>query len=166
MTKQHTQTCAIAGFLNVFGDTWTLLIVREALFGTTRFSDFQRNTGAARNLLSERLSTLVEAGIFEKVEIGQSGTRHAYHLTSKGESLRSVIAAIVLWSNDNLYEENQEPSLLVSRKSGTMVREIMAVQADKARVEWSDLTVIAGRGANEATRRRLGTNSPSDRTDS
>ena len=57
MANRHTQTCAIAGALNVLGDSWTLLLVREAFYGCTRFGEFQRNTGIAKTLPPERPAT-------------------------------------------------------------------------------------------------------------
>ncbi|MEL7372034.1 MAG: helix-turn-helix domain-containing protein, partial [Myxococcota bacterium] len=81
MGKRHTQTCPVAGFLNIFGDSWTLMIVREAFYGATRFSEFQRNTGIAKNLLSDRLSMLVEEDILQIENIGERGTRYAYRFT-------------------------------------------------------------------------------------
>ena len=95
MAKPHTQTCPIAAFLNVFGDAWTLMIIREAFYGATRFTEFQRNTGAARNLLSDRLAMLVSNGVLERQNVGEQGTRYAYRLTDKGQSLVPVLVAMM-----------------------------------------------------------------------
>ncbi len=155
MAGKHKQTCSIAGFLNLFGDAWTLLIVREALYGTTRFSDFQRNTGAAKNLLSERLSTLVEHGVLEKVNISTVGSRYEYRITGKGKSLNSLLASIILWSNEHLYENGEEPNLVLNRHSGTPVRGFQPCFKVDAELEIDDLVVTAGPGANDAARKRL-----------
>lgn len=156
MAGRHTHTCSIAGFLNVFGDAWSLLIVREALYGATRFSEFQRNTGAAKNLLSERLSTLVDHGILEKVDIGTAGPRYAYHPTAKCETLRPLLAHVVLWANDNLYSHGTEPTHVVDAETGTQIR---SFAPSAARTSDNGPTcacrVIAGPGANEAARKRL-----------
>ena len=80
MSKRHTQKCSVAGFLNVFGDGWTLLVIREALYGATRFSEFRANTGIAKNLLSDRLSKLVDEGILATEDIGERGSRNALQL--------------------------------------------------------------------------------------
>lgn len=156
MGTKHKQSCSIAGFLNVFGDAWTLLIVREALFGTTRFSDFQRNTGAAKNLLSDRLSLLVDHGILAKVEIGTMGSRHAYHITERGKSLGSVLSSIILWANEHLYPDGEAPNVLIENKSGKEVRDIEPFLKDGKGVDWSDVSVVAGPGASNAARKRFG----------
>ena len=59
MAKKHNHPCAIAATLNVIGDRWTMLLIREAFYGTTRFGDFLKNTGISRNLLTERLNQLI-----------------------------------------------------------------------------------------------------------
>ena len=91
MANRHTQTCAIAGALNVLGDHWPLLLVREAFYGSTRFGEFQRNTGIAKTLLSDRLLFLEEEGIFRKEDVGERGTRYAYRLTEKGVALYHLL---------------------------------------------------------------------------
>ncbi|MCV6594540.1 MAG: helix-turn-helix transcriptional regulator [Silicimonas sp.] len=157
MVAKHKQACSIAGFLNIFGDAWTFLIIREAFYGTTRFSDFQRHTGAAKNLLSERLSMLVENGILEKVNVGTMGARYAYHITDKGRSLQPLLAAIILWSNDNLYPEGQEPNLVVNRETGEPVREFDLHLKGLPEGDLQKFAVVAGPGASDAARERLGT---------
>jgi DNA-binding HxlR family transcriptional regulator len=155
MVKRHTQTCAIAAFLNLFGDPWSLMIMREALYGTTRFTDFQRNTGAAKNLLSDRLTTLVREGLLEKVEVGTTGTRYAYHLTPKGESFRPTLSAIILWSNQHLYGKGNEPTMLVTAEGREPVRGVVPQLADNSIVSWDDLEVVTGPGASSAAKRRF-----------
>lgn len=154
MAGRHTQTCALAGFLNVFGDAWSLMVVREALYGTTRFSDFQRNTGAARNLLSERLNTLVEHGILEKVNIASKGERYAYQLTTKGHSLKPLLAAVITWSNEHLYPEGSAPNRVVDSATGTDLQGFTLTPAQTQQCE--TIKVIAGPGASDAARKRLG----------
>ncbi|CAD0187243.1 hypothetical protein RUESEDTHA_04155 [Ruegeria sp. THAF57] len=155
MVGKHKQTCSIAGFLNLFGDAWTLLIVREAFYGTTRFSDFQRRTGAAKNLLSDRLSKLVDHEILEKVDIGATGAHYVYNLTAKGQSLKPLLASIIVWSNEHLYPDGQEPTLVLSRETGEVVHSFeMKFDSLQPHVA-QDLDVVAGPGANEATRKRL-----------
>jgi hypothetical protein len=73
MANQHTHTCGIAAMMNIFGDRWTLLLVREAFYGASRFTEFRRNTGASRNILTDRLNALVENGIFQQIEVGLRG---------------------------------------------------------------------------------------------
>ncbi|MEP0068673.1 helix-turn-helix domain-containing protein [Pyruvatibacter sp.] len=155
MTHKHTHTCAIAGMLNIFGDHWTWLVVREAFYGATRFKDFQRNTGISRNLLADRLSVLVDEGIFKKTDIGTQGTRFAYELTDKGQSLQPVLAAMTLWGNEHVFGAGNEPVLMVDQKSGLRVEALHPVNAKGRKVLPENVIAMPGPGASKATIRRL-----------
>ena len=89
--------CAIAAALTHLGDRWTLLVLREAFFGVRRFEQLRRNTGAARNILADRLKRLVEAGILRRERYGDRPPRHEYRLTEKGLELYPVIVALAQW---------------------------------------------------------------------
>ncbi|MEO0881517.1 MAG: helix-turn-helix domain-containing protein [Pseudomonadota bacterium] len=154
MAKPHTQACPIAGFLNLFGDAWTLLIVREAFYGATRFSEFQRNTGIARNLLTDRLASLVEHGLFERQNIGEHGTRYAYRLTDKGRSLVPVFVAMVQWSNDHVYGEDNAPVHLIERVSQKPLHPMRPKSWSGKTLAWGDILAAPGPGATpDATAR-------------
>ena len=155
MANRHTQTCAIAGALNVLGDSWTLLLVREAFYGSTRFSEFQRNTGIAKTLLSDRLGFLVEEGIFRREDVGEQGTRYAYYLTDKGRALDKVMVALTQWSNEHVFGEGNEPMLLLERETGKPVEEMQLRGASGRQLEPRDVVYQPGPGASRAARRRL-----------
>jgi len=93
----ESQNCSAARALELVGERWSLLIVRDALFrGTTRFSDFQRTLGLARNILAARLDRFVEAGLMER----RAGSpHHEYVLTDKGRDLQPVIIALTHWGD-------------------------------------------------------------------
>jgi DNA-binding HxlR family transcriptional regulator len=91
------QDCAIAGALEVIGERWTLLIVRDAMFGVRRFSDFQAHLDIPRAVLTERLNSLVENGILERRPDPDHSSRHLYVLTAAGRELWPVIHAILTW---------------------------------------------------------------------
>jgi DNA-binding HxlR family transcriptional regulator len=91
--------CPVARALDVIGEWWTLLIVRDALLGARRFEDF-KGTGIADNILSARLRKLVEEGIFERRQNQARPDRHEYLLTEKGERLALVIAALRSWGQE------------------------------------------------------------------
>lgn len=97
--------CPIARSLSIFGDRWTLLIIRNAFMRTRRFDDFQKQLGITRHLLAERLNRLVENHIFEKVLYHEAPKRYEYKLTDKGLALYPIIVAMStwgnLWQNDN-----------------------------------------------------------------
>jgi DNA-binding HxlR family transcriptional regulator len=97
---QSHSSCPIARSLHVFGDGWSLLLVRDAaIFGRRRFSEFEKSLGAAKNILSARLKMLVDEGIFELVPAPDGSAHREYRLTAKGEALRPVLAAIRDWGD-------------------------------------------------------------------
>ena len=93
------QTCSIARALSEVGDRWTMLILREAFLRTRRFGDFVERTGAARNLVADRLQKLVLAEILERRVYQQSPERHEYRLTEKGIDLYPVMMSLVRWGD-------------------------------------------------------------------
>ncbi|WP_035130247.1 winged helix-turn-helix transcriptional regulator [Conexibacter woesei] len=90
--------CAIADALELIGERWALLVVREMFWGNHRFSQIQRATGAPRDILSARLRSLVEAGILERRPYSERPPRDEYHLTKRGRALSPVLMAIQEWS--------------------------------------------------------------------
>lgn len=94
--------CSIARTLEVLGEKWTLLVVREAFFGATRFSEFRATLGVASDVLTTRLATLVDHGVMEKRSYRDEGSRErsSYHLTQSGLALRPVLAALKEWGDE------------------------------------------------------------------
>jgi DNA-binding HxlR family transcriptional regulator len=90
-TRLDHMDCGVAQALDILGDWWTLLIVRDAFFGVRRFRDFQADLGIAKNVLSQRLQHLVEHEILERIDVGEHGRRYEYQLTEKGEALLPVL---------------------------------------------------------------------------
>src|SRR5437763_12694703 len=93
------QNCSIARTLEIVGERWTPLILRDALLGRRRFEDFQRSLGIARNVLSDRLARLVEAGILERRPYQRRPERFEYVLTDKGRELRVAVIALMNWGD-------------------------------------------------------------------
>ena len=96
--------CALARAVAVIGDTWTLLILREAACGMTRFEEIRADLGIPRTVLSDRLGRLVEAGLFRRVPYREPGqrTRHAYELSDKGRALFPALVALRQWAEAQL----------------------------------------------------------------
>lgn len=155
MAKQHTQTCGIAAMMNTFGDRWTWLLVREAFYGSSRFTEFQRNTGASRNILTDRLNVLVENGIFEARDVGVHGKRTAYGLTAKGQALQPVMVAMGQWANTFEYGAGNEPVLQIDGETGSPLESQRFFDADDVEIPLERLKPKAGPGASQATVRRL-----------
>jgi DNA-binding HxlR family transcriptional regulator len=91
--------CSIAAALDLIGDRWSLLAIREVMFGNHRFSEIVRNTGAPRDRLAARLKTLVEAGVLERRQYQDSPPRSDYHLSDGGQALAPVLHALRQWGD-------------------------------------------------------------------
>ena len=102
--------------MDILGERWTVLILRESFYGVRRFSEMQRNLGIARNILSARLQTLVGAGVLERRR-AEEGERHEYRLTDMGRDLFPVLVAIMRWGDTHLAGE-QGPPLALRHKCG------------------------------------------------
>ncbi|MFI6865751.1 winged helix-turn-helix transcriptional regulator [Nocardia sp. NPDC050406] len=98
-TSFEDMNCSIAQCLEVVGEWWTLLIVRDAIFGVTRFDEFRSRLGIARNVLTQRLEHLVAQDIMERVAYQENPVRYDYRLTPKGRSLWPVLAAMRQWGD-------------------------------------------------------------------
>ena len=98
-TELPGRPCSIAAALEVVGDRWSLLAVREVMFGNHRFSEIARNTGAPRDRLAARLRALVDAGVLEQRVYQESPRRSDYHLTRAGRELSPVLNALLAWGD-------------------------------------------------------------------
>ena len=123
--------CSLALTLDVIGERWTLLILREAFFGKKRFEEFQKGLGIARNILSSRLNRLVSEGIFEK-RPAEAG-RFEYVLTAKGLELQPVLLAMTHWGDRHKAHEKGERVIFVERATGEPIAP-MAVRSADGRV--------------------------------
>jgi DNA-binding HxlR family transcriptional regulator len=110
-------SCSVAKTLDVVGEWWTLLILRDSFLGVTRFDDWQRRLGIARNVLSARLDGLVEQGILERRQYQEHPPRDEYVLTRKGADLAPVLDALRVWG-DNYLAPHGPPALLVHDDCG------------------------------------------------
>src|SRR5487761_1384304 len=107
--------CSVAQCLEVVGEWWSMLIIRDAFLGVTRFDQFQERLGISRNVLNQRLAYLVEHGVLEKVPYSEHPPRHDYRLTSKGRDLWPVLTTLRQWGDK--YAAPDGPPLQVVHKS-------------------------------------------------
>src|ERR1700730_847317 len=114
--------CSIARTLDVVGEWWTPLIVRDALRGTTRFDDFHASLGMARSVLTARLRKLTEQGILERHAYSEHPPRYEYHLTDKGLALFPVIAALLRWGDDWAPTPDGPPVVFVHDTCGNITQ--------------------------------------------
>ena len=98
-------SCSIGRAMEILGERWTFLILRESFYGVRRFSDMQRNLGIARNILSTRLQTLVANGILERRLYQEEPPRHEYRLTEAGRDLYPAIVTLMRWGDRHLSDE-------------------------------------------------------------
>jgi DNA-binding HxlR family transcriptional regulator len=107
------EPCSVARTLEVVGERWTWLIIRDAFLGMTRFGEFQKSLGLARNVLTDRLNHLVEHGVFERVLYSEHPPRYEYRLTEQGRDLFTALNALRQWGDRHLSEQ---PMRLLRRK--------------------------------------------------
>jgi DNA-binding HxlR family transcriptional regulator len=118
------EPCPVARGVDLVGDHWTLLIVRDAFDGVRRFGDFQRSLGVARNILADRLRMLVDEGILASRPASDGSAYQEYVLTAKGEDLFPVIVALRRWGERHLFARGEPRSVLARRDTGEAVGEL------------------------------------------
>lgn len=123
-TSFEKADCPIARSLDSLGDWWSLLIIRDAFLGIRRFSEFQKNIGLAKNILTVRLRALVEHGILTTAPAADGSAYQEYVLTPKGRGVFSVLVALRQWSEEFSAEPEGFPTLLVDRDKGRPVRKL------------------------------------------
>ena len=116
-------SCSIAATLSVIGDRWTLLILRDIFRGVRRFTQLREDLGIAKNILSDRLQKLVDAGVLETVEYQQRPVRYEYRLTTKGQDLSPALVALMHWG-DRWYADDGPPTVLVHDECGTPLQNV------------------------------------------
>jgi DNA-binding HxlR family transcriptional regulator len=115
------EPCPVARVTDVIGDRWSLLIVRDAFDGMRRFGEFQRSLGAARNILTDRLRKLVDAGIFDMRAASDGSAYQEYVLTPAGMALFPIMVALRQWGESHLFARGEKHSVLVEKATGTIV---------------------------------------------
>ncbi|MBB3221800.1 winged helix-turn-helix transcriptional regulator [Pseudoduganella umbonata] len=116
--NSRKEPCPVARGVDLVGERWALLIVRDAFDGVRRFGEFQRSLGVARNILADRLRLLVEAGILASQPASDGSAYQEYVLTAKGEDLFPVIVALRRWGERHLFAPGEPHSVLVLRDTG------------------------------------------------
>jgi DNA-binding HxlR family transcriptional regulator len=146
------QVCSIARSLEVLGERWTLLIVRDALLGIRRFDDFQHSLGVARNVLTDRLGRLVEAGILERVPYQERPLRHEYRLSPMGRELVVPVIGLMHWGDRHLAGSDGPPRLTRHRDCGGTVQATLTCTACERPIRPGELDVLPGPGLGQRDR--------------
>jgi DNA-binding HxlR family transcriptional regulator len=145
----ENQACSIAGALEVVGERWSLLIIRDILLGLRRFDELQSHLGIARNVLQVRLTRLQEHGVLEKVPYQQRPLRHEYHLTEKGLDLWPMIVALMKWGDRYATPDGGPAVLIEHRGCGGAIDEHRICDRCGARLKARDAVGRPGPGARD-----------------
>jgi DNA-binding HxlR family transcriptional regulator len=141
--------CSIARALELVGERWTLLVLRDIFLGVRRFDALQQDLGVARNVLTTRLERLVEQEILEKVPYQQRPLRHEYRLTEKGLDLWPVIVELLRWGDRHAAPSAGPPVILRHRDCGGELGERRICTRCGKPLERRDVRAEAGPGADE-----------------
>lgn len=151
------ENCGIKRALDVLGEKWTMLILREAFYGLQRFDDFSRALRCGRGVLSLRLKSLVRHGVLEQRDYLVPGhrSRAAYHLTGKGRDLYPVLLALSQWSDRWNLPKSGPSAIVTARGSGKPVRVIMTDQDNVRPLSRDEVAIGLGPGAKRLSPRQI-----------
>jgi DNA-binding HxlR family transcriptional regulator len=140
--------CSVAQCLEVIGEWWSMLVVRDAFLGVTRFDQFQSRLGISRNILQDRLTKLVDAGVLVKVPYSEHPPRHDYRLTDKGRDLWPVLTTMRQWG-DRYAAPTGPPVQIVHKDCGATTAVDMVCASCGETVEARDFRAIPGVGRSD-----------------
>jgi DNA-binding HxlR family transcriptional regulator len=147
--------CSVAQCLEVVGEWWSMLIVRDAILGVTRFDQFQERLGISRNILIQRLSSLVDAGVLTKLPYSDHPPRYDYQLTDKGRDLWPVLTTMRQWGDK--YAAPDGPSLRVRHTScGRISQAVLTCSYCGEPIDVDDVRAVAGPGDLDGLVRTIG----------
>lgn len=142
--------CPVARSLDIIGDWWSLLIVRDALRGLTRFGEFQKSLGIAKNMLTVRLRQLVDEGILEMRPASDGSAWQEYVLTERGRALQTVLVALSQWGNAFLFEGCEKGSVLVDRINQRPLRPLQILADDGRELSPDEIELLPSASATSA----------------
>jgi DNA-binding HxlR family transcriptional regulator len=145
--------CPIARSLERVGEWWSILILRDAFAGATRFDDFQKSLGIAPNMLTRRLKTLVDSGLLERRLYSEKPARYEYVLTEKGRDFRPVLWSLVAWGNKHFAPEG-ESVVVIDAITGERADPVLIDGRSGRLLKDPDFTIAAGPAATDRIRRR------------
>lgn len=153
-TKFSTMSCPVARSLDRVGEWWTILILRDAFHGLTRFDQFQKSLGIAPNMLTRRLAALVADGLLERRRYQEHPPREEYVLTGRGRDFLPVLIALMDWGNRHFAPEGAA-SLLVDAETGRVVEPMLVDRATGREIDEANFTFAAGPAADENVLARM-----------
>ncbi len=147
-TSFEDMNCSVAQCLELVGEWWSLLIVRDTFMGVTRFDDFQARLGISRNILNQRLNRLVDSGVLKRVPYQDHPPRSEYRLTDKGRDLWPVVNAMRQWG-DRWAAPAGPPVKMRHTRCGRVVKAVPVCSHCGEPVDARTVTVVPGPGASE-----------------
>jgi DNA-binding HxlR family transcriptional regulator len=147
--------CAVARSLERVGEWWSILILRDAFHGMTRFSQFQQSLGIAPNMLTRRLAALVEAGLLERRRYSERPPRDEYFLTERGRDFRPVLWALVDWGNKHFSPDGHTIDI-VDSATGALADPVLVDRKSGRPLKAPEFKTVAGPAADERMRARYG----------
>jgi DNA-binding HxlR family transcriptional regulator len=155
MYARQRVRCSVAATLEVVGERWSLLIVREALMGSKRFDEFHDRIGVARNILAQRLKALVGHGVLKRQPSPENKRIPLYTLTPKGEDLLASVVSILQWGDRWIHDDVGAPIVLTERESSQALVPMRPTTKDGVTVTAKNLSIHAGPGATAVMRQRF-----------
>ena len=146
---------SVGHILDIIGEGWSILIIREAFLGTRRFEEFQGRLGIARNILTSRLKKLCANRILDRVPVKEGAKRHEYVLTRKGKDMMPLLVALTQWGDKWVFGENNEPVLFLDRDRGQPISPVQVYSARGEVLRPRDIMISAGPGATPEARERI-----------
>ena len=146
--------CSLAQTLEVIGERWTLMILRDAFFGSRRFGQFQKSLGISKNILTTRLNQLVDEGILAK-QPSPDGAHAEYRLTEKGYDLQPVLLSIMHWGDKHKPNENGDRLIFIERETGEPIAPMTAMSRDGRALAGREIKATPGPGLDEPGRSQL-----------
>jgi DNA-binding HxlR family transcriptional regulator len=149
-TSFEKADCPVARSLDVIGDWWSLLIIRDALLGKRRFSEFQKSLGLAKNILTVRLRAMVDHGILKTAPASDGSAYQEYLPTPKGRGVFPVLVALRQWSEEFDHRPEEIATQLVDREKGRPVRKLELHAQDGRLLSAADTALKPRRGAKSS----------------
>jgi DNA-binding HxlR family transcriptional regulator len=155
-SRSRNKECSIARAMEVVGDRWSILLLREAYYGTKRFDEFQYYLGVAPNILSARLKKFADLGMMSRVPLPDHGGRYEYVLTEKGRDFFPTYLALKKWGDHWLAEPEGPQVVFKDRSNGQPIEYPVLNSASGKPLQLEDVEVVAGSGAVSFNRKRFG----------
>lgn len=146
---------SVGHVLDIIGEGWSILIIREAFLGTRRFEEFQGRLGIARNILTARLKKLCANEILDRVPVKEGAKRHEYILTAKGKDMMPLLVALTQWGDKWVYGEENKPVIFLDREQGQPIPQVQVYSARGEALRPRDVMIKAGPGATPEARERI-----------